>query len=156
MEKRVEKLREVLTEVSSSVRKPPIRSFVIEALIDGDSELHITQEGIYWKQHGTNASKPGRFHRRNEPTYVNGKPWMPTWGKPKEESGDDRTAILPLPIGELRFGFEIIAIGDRPRMPGIQQRSPVTIQNEQGEQVLSIPDKEAGSKWYTIRLFRLK
>jgi hypothetical protein len=93
---------------------------------------------------------------RNEPTYVNGKPWIPTWAAPNEDRGWDKSALLPLPIGDLNFGFKIVAIGNRRHVPGIERFSPVSLRNEHGEQVLSIPDKEVGSKWYTVRLLRLK
>ena len=156
VEQRLEKLREPSPEVSSLAEKrpAPIRSLLIEALVDGGSELHITRAGIYWKELG--ASKPGRQMGRNEPTYVNGKPWIPTWAAPNEDRGWDKSALLPLPIGDLNFGFKIVAIGNRRHVPGIERFSPVSLRNEHGEQVLSIPDKEVGSKWYTVRLLRLK
>jgi hypothetical protein len=54
----------------------------IEGFVDGPSTLHIRKDGIYW-ENGQNA-KPGLM---KEPTYVNGKEWMPKWTNAAQERG---------------------------------------------------------------------
>ena len=56
-------------------------ALLVEANIDGDSELHLTKSGIYWKELG--LVKPGMANRNHLPTYVNGKAWLPVWGNPR-------------------------------------------------------------------------
>ena len=62
----------------ATIRQKESRFFVVEALIDGDSELHLTPKGIFWKQGVWN--RPGRDENHNYPTYVNDREWVPDWG----------------------------------------------------------------------------
>jgi hypothetical protein len=138
----------------------PLNVIRIDALVDGNSELHITPEGIYWKSLG--VSKPGRHSGNNLPTYVNGTPWMPQWHHPEEEAGYDQTKLLKLTIGKLNFNCEVVAVGGSKLVKspdgiqGIEKRDPVTISTRGDEQVVSIPDHQSGSKWYRLRLFRME
>ena len=81
---------------------------------------------------------------------------MPVWGKPLEESGDDQSEPLRMPIGDPDFEFTVLAIGDRRGERTMHRRTPVALRDEKDEQVLSIPDPEFGAQWYTIRLTRRK
>lgn len=131
----------------------PVEQLVVEALIDGNSELHITPRGIYWLQlHG--GAKPGRHNGANEPTFINGRPWMPLWQNPKRERDEDRSALLPLPMGRLDFDVQVLAIGQRRGEPGVESRDPVTIRAEHLEQVVSIPDTQFDARWYRVRIYR--
>jgi len=71
----------------------------ILAYVDGPSDLHVTRQGMYWFN-GINA-KPGRHEGHNDPTYVNGTPWFPKWGKPQEDRGVDKSAIYPIKLESL-------------------------------------------------------
>ena len=130
------------------------KEFLVEALIDGDSKLHIKPTGIYWEN--GEAAKPGHHDGQNEPTYVNGKPWQPVWANPDEEKGYDKSDLFALPIGQIDLDFKLVAVTERRGETGIDERSPVTMRTENGEQILLIPDEEDGDRWYTIRLFHKK
>jgi hypothetical protein len=132
---------------------------VVEALIDGNSELHVTPTGIYWKHLGS-MSKPGMHSRNNLPTYVNHTAWMPEWGRPASTSAADQSKPYPLNLGKLGFSVETLAVGggDNDKTPdkiqGIEPRDPVFIVDRDQEQVVSIPDRQFGAKWYRIRIYR--
>src|SRR6202034_200007 len=123
--------------------------------IDGNSQLHITTAGIYWVENGK-PFKPGRNDGVNEPTYINGKEWWPKWGNPNEPRGNDKTEMLELPIGSGDFDVEVIAVAKHRDDQGIEKRDPVTIKKVGEEWVVSIPDKQIGARWYTIRLSKVK
>lgn len=133
--------------------KAKLNAFVVEALIDGDSELCVTPKGIYWKSLG--VAKPGRHNGRNEPTFVNGQPWMPQWGRPIEDRGVDQTGLLPLNINTDALTVEVVAVGHTRGEPGKLSRTPTQVRREDGVLAVVIPDKDAGPVWYTLRFSRL-
>ena len=144
-----------IAETEVAAPKPAqLSELVIEALIDGDSFLHVTPTGIYWEERG--VAKPGRHNGANEPTAVNGQPWMPKWGNPTRDRGNDRSALLPLPIGKLDFDLQLLAVGKLPGGNEIEKRDPVTIEAGDNEQIVSIPDHQIDARWYRFRLFRKK
>jgi hypothetical protein len=144
-----------ISEAEAAAPKPPqLPELVIEALIDGNSFLHVTPTGIYWEERG--VAKPGRHEGANEPTAVNGQPWMPKWGDPTRARGNDQSALLPLPIGKLDFDLQVLAVGKLPGGNEIEKRDPVTIYAGDNEQIVSIPDHQIDARWYRIRLFRKK
>jgi hypothetical protein len=123
---------------------------VVEALIDGSTTLHLTPDGLYWKSHG--AAKPGLHNRRNEPTYVNGRAWMPRWSQPGGR-GTDTSDTLPLSIGaDLDLQAEVVACADQPGTTQLESRDPISSKVEGDEFVVNIPDGRAGSMWYRIRI----
>jgi len=134
---------------------PPIclQEIVVEAMIDDNSDLWVTPQGIYWKHTG-GFSKPGRHGGRNEPTWVNGKPWMPEWGKPQEPTGNDQSKPLPLPVGKVGFKFELQAVGTEKGCQGIEKRDPIRTRTEGEAFVVTIPDGQGGCRWYRFRLYR--
>jgi len=133
--------------------KPP-KEIVVEALIDGDSELWVTPTGLYWKCVGKGVAKPGRHNGRNEPTYINGKRWMPEWGKPQESRGADQSKPLSLPIGNVNFKFELQAVGKEKGAQGIDDRDPVVTKMQGGAFVIHISDSQMDPRWYRFRLYR--
>jgi hypothetical protein len=136
-----------------------VNEIIVEALIDGGSELHLTPGGLYWKQMG-GAAKPGRHAANNLPTYVNHKPWAPQWGNPGKKGGPDQSALLPLKLGRGHYSIETLAVGggDDDSTPdqiqGIEKRDPVTIEYRDGEQIIFIRDSQIGARWYRIRVYR--
>jgi hypothetical protein len=121
--------------------------------------LHLTPTGLYWKHLG-GVSKPGLHRRNNFATYVNHTAWMPEWGRPQTTTAADQSKAYPLNLGTLHFSVETLAVGggDNDKTPdniqGIEPRDPVTIADGNGEQVVSIPDRQFGAKWYRIRIYR--
>jgi hypothetical protein len=133
--------------------KPP-KEIVVEALIDGDSELWVTPSGLYWKCMGKDMAKPGRHKDKYEPTYVNNKRWMPEWGRPQESRGADQSKPLPLPIGNVNFKFELQAVGKEKGAQGIDDRDPVVAKMQGVAFVVHISDAQMDPRWYRFRLHR--
>ncbi len=124
---------------------------LIEALIDGKTELHVSAEGIYWVSKG--FAKPGRHLGRNEPTWVNGMKWMPKWGNPEQERGRDSTDLFPISLGSLDlYDFELLAVGSQKGAEGIEKRDPIRIERIDRKVIIIIPDRQPDSKWYRFRL----
>jgi len=146
-----------LAKVSAELEKtlPPKSpaEIVVEARIDGNSELWVTPTGIYWKNLDR-ESKPGRYDGKSEPTYVNGKEWMPEWGKPDQEGGADLSQSYALPIGKADYRFELIAVGSQRGGQGIEERDPVEVRTQEASMVIRIPDHQPGGRWYRFRLYR--
>jgi hypothetical protein len=158
VEKRLEQAR--LTAVAggeTGTRTVPRAGgdIIVEALIDGDSTLHLTPDGIYWAHHGTGV-KPGRFQDRHEPTYVNGVAWQPKWKNPGPGGyGEkDQSDVYPLRVGaDLKFDYELVACGQRPGGKTVETRTPVQLRPTEGEYVIYIRDADQGAAWYRFRIF---
>jgi len=144
------------TAVAASAEPPSTEAprTTVEALIDGPSELRVTQTGIYWIN--IRNAKPGRHERRDEPTYVNDKPWKPAWKKPGEERGSDTSDPYPLKLDPGHLQFELLAVGDTHGATGIQKRSPITVKKVGADLSILIPDPESGSRWYRFALIEYK
>ncbi len=139
-----------IAETPSAPEATTAGGLLIEALVDGDSDLHITPEGIFWVS--GNSSKPGRHLGRNEATYVNGTPWFPDWQSPAA-TGPDKSAIYPirLPLENLK-NLQLESVGANRGSSGIQKRKPLSMVRQDNEIVIRIPDPEAGSRWYRFRI----
>jgi tetratricopeptide (TPR) repeat protein len=132
-----------------------LKEILVQAVVDHDSELWVTPEGLFWKS-GVFA-KPGLPGpaRQNYPTWVNGRRWVPVWGKPEEPSGQDTTQPLALAVGPVDdLKFELLAVGTTRDDLGIESRSPVRTRREGKALVVLIPDHEPSARWYTFRLRR--
>jgi len=166
--------RVVLARRGPVTSQPAAGGVEIEAMIDGNTELWVTRHGIQWKHLG-GAAKVGRHVGHDEPTWVNGKPWKPSWGKPDGHRAADRTHIYPLDIGPIHdLRLELVAIGLQRGAEGIERRSPITTHhartvktspdpgpngNAMGQVVaqavvFTFPDPEGGHRWYRFRLTR--
>lgn len=129
-----------------------LKEIIVEGDIDGDTQLWVTPKGLYWKCMG--AAKVGRNDGKNEAAYINGKPWMPQWGKPDEARGRDECKPFPLAIGKVDFTCELVAIGAERGTQGIDKRDSLNIRAEGDALVVGIPDHQGGDRWYRLRLFR--
>jgi hypothetical protein len=123
---------------------------VITALIDGIVELHVTPAGFYWVN--GDYAKPGMHEPNNFPTFVNGKPWFPTWGKPNERRGTDKCELFAFASSSLDLEMELIAVGKTADCTGIEPRSPIQLRRDADELVVTIPDPEWGARWYSFAL----
>lgn len=123
---------------------------IIEAFVDGPSTLHVTPDGVYWTN-GNNA-KPGRWHRQDEPTYVNGVAWKRVWGKPGEERGPDKSELYPVKLGTVALNFRLIAISQERGQPGKERRTPPIAKRAGDEFTVIIADPESQPRWYKFSL----
>ena len=127
------------------------KSFTIKALIDGDTKLVITPKGIFWRN--GRVKKLGKSRGNNDPTLINGKPWLPVWGKPHTTKGRDETKPFPLRIGRIsNVSVKTIAIATEKNKSGIRRRTPITVHQSGKNWIVSIPDREPGCMWYTLRI----
>ena len=130
-----------------------LKTIVIEALVDGDSQLWVTPRGLLWKSGG--VSKPGLPGRENEPTWVNGLRWMPVWNHPSAGRGRDETELLEFAIGPVDdLKLEVVAVAPERHVRRIDRRSPVTTERKGEALIVRIPDAQGGDRWYTLRLRR--
>ena len=135
---------------AETAKRPDLDRLVIEAFIDGNAELHITSDGLYWKERG--VDKPGLHDGHNDPTYVNGQAWQPVWGVPEKRRGNDQSDVLKLPIGKRTYDVDVLAISEQRGNNLMEKRDPVTIATKDDEQVVIVPDRQNGARWYTIEL----
>ncbi|HEX5176339.1 MAG TPA: hypothetical protein VFV83_04875 [Chthoniobacteraceae bacterium] len=132
----------------AAAQQPSRYEIVIEAFVDGPSTLRFTRSGFYW-QNGPNA-KPGRLGGRNEPTYVNGKEWMPKWRKPGSDRGRDSSEPFAWSIGQTDLQFHVESIGTERGEIGIEKRKEIEGKRQKGEFWITIPDPEPGARWYKL------
>ena len=126
------------------------REVIVKARVDAASELVVTTNGFRWKN-GMYA-KPGRHEGRNDPTYIDGVPWMPKWTKPAEERGVDTSDEFPFHFDSLDLDFELLAVGDSANATNVEVRSAPTFSQGANSLNINIPDPEWGSKWYVFAL----
>jgi hypothetical protein len=138
-----------------SVTKPkvpfgtkPVTEFVIEALVDGNTTLHVTPNSMYWEV--DKAAKVGKWHNAKEATYVNGQAWMPDWLP--DQGGFQKSQPTEVAFGTIDLEYRLQAITDDRGEKGLLRRTPITAKTQNGEFVVDIPDKEGGAKWYKFLL----
>ena len=124
-------------------------SFTVEALIDGNTELHITKDGIYWMVPGGEA-KPGLHEGSKEATYVNGSRWKPLW-RVKGDRGPDTSDIFPIKSTSPKLVAETVLVSEK-RFGKNETRTPVASSIKEDHFVVTIRDPEGGSRWYKIRI----
>lgn len=138
---------------SASLPAVKVREIVVEALVEGDCELHLTPKGLYWTTSG--LSKPGRHTGGTEPTFINDKPWSPTWQKPDSPDAEDRSDLYPLEIASpLDYQLHVLSISRNRGEKLIEERDPVSASEDGEELVITIPDRQSGARWYRLRLKR--
>lgn len=103
----------------------------IKVQIDTLTEITITKNEIVMKSMG--KTKPG-MHNGEFPTYINDTEWNPKWvGSIAKHSLKRKIKIKELKCGVLPL-------------------NNVAINNNDDKIVITIPDQEPGSRWYTISL----
>ncbi len=122
---------------------------VVEAFVDGHSTFHLTPQGVYWTA-GT-AAKPGRWHRNDYPTYINGVAWKPVWGK-SGETGPDKSEVYPLAFGTVEVNYHLNAVTQERGGTGREKRTPIKAKREGAEFTVLIPDLESEPRWYRFTL----
>lgn len=131
----------------------PANSVIIEALIDGPSELRVKKDGIYWINGGN--AKPGRHHGQELPTYVDGRAWSPNWKEPRKERGVDRSSTKNVEgISPLEIEFKLLNVTLNRGDLGVEQRDPIRVTMVEDELSILIPDTQGGSMWYRFALVR--
>lgn len=131
----------------------PPNSVVIEALIDGPSELRVKKDGIYWINGGN--AKPGRHEGREHPTYVDDKAWRPIWREAREDRGVDRCSTKVMAnLDPDKLEFKLLNVSRNRGAPGLIKRDKIEVSKIDGEVSITIPDSQGGSMWYRFALIR--
>ncbi len=131
----------------------PANSVIIEALIDGPSELRVKKDGIYWINGGN--AKPGRHLGQEMPTYVDGKTWRPNWKEPRKDRGVDRTSTKSVEgVDPQKIDFKLLNVTPVRGSPGVEKRDPVKVTRVEEELSIYIPDTQGGSMWYRFALVK--
>lgn len=131
----------------------PANSVIIEALIDGPSELRVKKDGIYWINGGN--AKPGRHEGQEEPTYVDGKSWRPNWKNARADRGVDRTATKSVDgLDPTKVDFKLLSVTMTRDGVGIEKRDEIKVNMLQEELSILIPDSQSGSRWYKLALVK--
>jgi hypothetical protein len=115
----------------------------IEAYVDGPSSLRFTPSGFYW-HNGENA-KTGRQNARNEPTFVNGKPWKPKWRKNGTESNTYQWSVP-----KIELTWELVSVTVKRGGRSVERRDLVDAKRENGEYSIGIADHASGARWYKL------
>lgn len=137
--------------VSGALAPLPVDALLIEAQIDGPSELRVKKDGIYWIN-GPNA-KPGRHERQNFPTYLNGREWRPVWQEPEKDRGRDTSSTEAVPgLDPKTLNFTLLSVGQTREAAGIEERDKIEVTSKEGELAIRIPDSQGGSRWYKFEL----
>ncbi len=127
---------------------------VIEALIDGNSELRVKKTGIYWIN--AEDSKPGRHGGGNLPTYINGQPWHPVWGIPRKEKGYDKSSQHGMMSEPEKLEFALLSVTAIRGGTGIDKRDEIKVTTVDGDLSIFIPDTQTGARWYKFALRKKK
>ena len=127
---------------------------IIEALIDGNSELRVKKNGIYWIN--TEDAKPGKHSGANFPTYVNGKGWHPVWGNPRKERGQDKSSLHSMVLDPDKMEFKLLSVSAARGVSGIEKRDDVKVSKAGEELSIFIPDTQSGARWYRFSLQKKK
>lgn len=125
------------------------KPITIEGYVDGNTELHITKEGIYWSVLGGEA-KVGMNDDAKDPCYVNGSRWKPKW-RTQGTRGPDMCDLYPFPLKSLDLVVDSVSTTHE-RYGKVQVRTATTGGMKGDHYVVNIPDPEGGAAWYKIRL----
>jgi hypothetical protein len=90
---------------------------------------------------------------KNQPTYVDGKPWHPRWAHPDKRRGPDESEPLELHIGPVSdCRVTVLSVTNERDQSGIDKRDPVEVRRDGDGFVISIPDQQLDSRWYRFRV----
>ena len=130
---------------AATINEMPI-VLTVEAFVDGPSTLYVRKDGVMWVNGGN--AKPGL---NREPTYVNGKEWMPKWAVPTQERGSDRSDLFPLVLQSLDLQVSLVSnMKERGAEQIDPSRKQIEIRRRQNDFEIIIPDPEPGQRWYKI------
>jgi hypothetical protein len=130
----------------------PVYSLVMEAFIDGPSELRVTPDSLYWIN-GQNG-KPGFSGRGDEPVLVNDANWTLKWQKPENRRGVDTSErfALPFRVDPAGLTLKLLSVSAQPKGTGILKRDEIVTAPKDGELSITIPDSQSGQCWYRFVL----
>jgi len=127
----------------------------VEAYIDGNTELHVSKQGLFWKVVG-GESKPGRNDDKNFPCYVDSRKWQPEWKNKSTDRGPDTSEVYPLSTAFPNLTAEKVSVSEERFGRNEPKHTGITYASQGGDFVVTIPDPEAGAYWYKIKIKAVK
>ncbi len=130
---------------------PNLDSFLRHAMVDGRSDLYVTETGLVWEHFSWNA--PGEQDAKGSYVTVDGRKWYLEW---QENTGERKTSIsnqFPLKLGIADWEAVVISVQLNPQSPHDESRGKVTQRSNDRGIVVTIDDTVGGHSYYTI-LFR--
>lgn len=128
-------------ETAKQAREARRILLTVDTLVDGPSTLNIRKDGLYWVNGGN--AKPG-------PTYVDGKKWEMRWGKPDQARGADKTDTRPITLPSADLKVDLVSLSRERGQTGVEARTAIEIKPHGNELQITIPDPEAGPRWYKL------
>ena len=127
------------------------REIEIQAYIDGLSELHISQKGIYWKH--LEWAKPGMHGGENHPTIINNEKWYPQWQN-EDLRSIDTSEVFPIMFKDLNFQIKLSSITFNKELTTLEKRGEIKSRKVKDEFVITFNDTAGGPSWYKIQLIK--
>lgn len=131
---------------SPSDRDPDSVTYVVQADIDGHSQLTISGRSARWFH--IDFAAPGRHNGQNNPTIINGIKWFPGWPQPGENrdchchSSTFRNVRPRVPLQADGFSVEAVSC-----------RDSCSASYSDGVLVIDFnDDPSASDAWYTVRI----
>jgi hypothetical protein len=120
----------------------------VRALMDGQSRIVLQGTTIKW--HHLSWAAPGRHGTSNEPTYLNGVAWTPTWPKAGDQSScncfsSTSNALVP-PLPKKTQTLTLTSISARGPVAVFQH--PSATNDFTG--VIDLQDPDQGPAWFEI------
>ena len=112
------------------------------SLIDGSDVLKLAGDRL-WFEHES-ADPPGKWQGRNEPTFIDGKEWMPVWQGKRSEPFEGLALPFPLPDGK---ELEVHTTRGRGRVYVSEQPGEA---NEHTASIYLDDRGPGGADWYEI------
>ena len=121
------------------------RTIQIKALIDGADTVKI-QGNKLWFEHGS-FDLPGKWQNRDEPTFINGRPWRPEWhGKTSAPFENLEPPFKPQSPAKIKLtkliGRGVVKIT---RLPDTE--------NDQTLAVRFDDESFGGADWYEVKIY---
>ena len=133
----------------------PANALVIEAFIDGPSELRVRKDGLYWINFDN--AKPGKHDNANYPTYINGKAWQPGWKNARKARGADKSSVHATSSNDPgKLELKLLAVTLARGQTGIEKRDEIKVSVVDQELSIIIPDGQSGARWYKFALIPKK
>ena len=138
--------------IGPKVAEGRILPLMVSAYIDGRSRLILQGDTVHW--HHLDFAAPGRLDFVNEPTFLNGEAWFPTWpdvpnAENRDCNCDSSTFKGPPPLAAKPQAVELSVVQARNTVSIVQHPD----QSNNHTLIVEFDDNPpGGADWYRIAL----